>query len=480
MKCCVGGEMADYREKWAILIGVNKYELEDRDNWLRYAVNDIKAIRNLLIESLDFKPANIEEFSDRMTDQFRKPSLGNILHQLERMKKSEIFHKEDLLVFYFSGHGLCNEKGRDILMPSDCSSYNWDRMGIAVEELITILSATGFGHIVLFLDACRQVPKDSKGSFTYKDRGLGDDTINATKRRRGEVTFLACDPEGFSYEVQKIKHGLFTKAVVEAIKEIKCETVSEVYEYIHGRVPKLAYKYQKPSQVPYMVASPNEMQNLILISGGKSVLPPKKEPSPKKEPPPAKESPPEIPLPWVPLPSEQVNFLVIDENIRKYKDIERALVSIAEEFDCQIKTYKQICNDPKITENEYLKQSIVIFMIEITFFGDIVRTAGKEIPFLILSEEKNIRINNGTTYKRIIDYLSLSAPEIFGIDMKDNYISVHNPKKFASTLRWILNYWDKFLALGKKYKGTTKDQRSELEDIQKRLGETLFKPSGKE
>jgi hypothetical protein len=72
-------------------------------------------------------------------------------------------HKGDLLLIFWCGHGVLNDRGERALFTSDASVAN--KRNILVDELLAYLSSdrlTGFGRQILLIDACANFVEDMR------------------------------------------------------------------------------------------------------------------------------------------------------------------------------------------------------------------------------------------------------------------------------------------------------------------------------
>ena len=93
-------------EKWALLVGINKYQYDVSP--LRYCVADVQAFRQALVNVAGFKPEKVILMTDEM-----QPIHVNIIMQLEVLANR--IQPDDTFVFYFSGHGISRD-GRSFLL----------------------------------------------------------------------------------------------------------------------------------------------------------------------------------------------------------------------------------------------------------------------------------------------------------------------------------------------------------------------------
>ncbi|MDD1744573.1 MAG: caspase family protein, partial [Candidatus Methanoperedens sp.] len=117
-----------YINSWAIVVGINVYQLAPS---LSYAINDAKAIADLLVSKLDFPEGNIHRLlNDGAT------RLG-ILKALSEVRE-EATNPDDRVIFFFAGHGYTETGTRGqvgFLVPFDGDPTNLGTL-IYFDELV--------------------------------------------------------------------------------------------------------------------------------------------------------------------------------------------------------------------------------------------------------------------------------------------------------------------------------------------------------
>ena len=134
-----------YDEHFALIIGINKYE---NLNDLEYAVNDAKAIKDILISNFNYKEDNIKMLIDEQATH------DNIMDEYYNLAKDTAIN--DSVLIFFAGHGSTYssmDKDKGFLVPCDGTEIKmntligWDRL-IGDSELIKAK------HIFFIMDAC--------------------------------------------------------------------------------------------------------------------------------------------------------------------------------------------------------------------------------------------------------------------------------------------------------------------------------------
>ncbi|PYL07459.1 MAG: hypothetical protein DME33_10370 [Verrucomicrobia bacterium] len=246
--------MQDFSRKRAILIGVDEYEHVKK---LRFCGNDARNLAKAFRESLEFEPEDILEFT---LGSVHKPNRAAILHEFGAFLKQQIA-EDELLVLYFSGHGMMDQDDkRDYLLPMDASPNDLAATGIAVEHFVKKLTGTGCKNIAIFIDACRQEIREDEKAIV----GVGESSREAVERE-GLVSFFSCDPKELSFEIEALGHGSFTYCLLQAIEKGECPTVELMDKYLRTAVPLLNKEHGKTPQQPFTVIKPLEKSALPLF-----------------------------------------------------------------------------------------------------------------------------------------------------------------------------------------------------------------------
>jgi peptidoglycan/xylan/chitin deacetylase (PgdA/CDA1 family)/uncharacterized caspase-like protein len=139
-----------YRDSWAVVVGIDKYE-----HWpaLAYAVNDAKAIRDVLIRRYRFNPDHVTLLLDGEATRDRiLAAIGDRLTDPTRVKK------DDRVFVFFAGHGttrrLPSGKALGYLVPADADLENYQSQAISMTNFQDVSDAIPARHLFLVTDAC--------------------------------------------------------------------------------------------------------------------------------------------------------------------------------------------------------------------------------------------------------------------------------------------------------------------------------------
>jgi Caspase domain len=242
--------MANY---WAIAIGINQYQSFQP---LIYAQRDAQLFRDFLITEGGFEADHCLLMTDGASapDHVAYPSRGNIQARMVQICQ-QILRPGDLLWCFFSGYGV-QFQGKDYLMPVDSDPLQVEATGIPMESIYRLLNAAPTDNIIMVLDI-------NRSQSTFTGEGVGAATA-ALAKQYGITTLLSCRPEQFSHETLALRQGLFTSALVEAIRYQGCVTLEQLERYLGDRLPQLSEHHWRPRQEPLIVI-PSEKEYLLVV-----------------------------------------------------------------------------------------------------------------------------------------------------------------------------------------------------------------------
>ena len=147
LKPSTGNVNEFYNTSWAVIIGINEYE---NIRPLRFAVQDAKEIRKLLISEFGFPKENVRILIDN------EATLNNIRDALYEI--AIMANEEDRILVYFAGHGETRslksgvEKG--YLIPTDGNLDKIFNTCLPMTEIKDIANETVAKHVLFLMDAC--------------------------------------------------------------------------------------------------------------------------------------------------------------------------------------------------------------------------------------------------------------------------------------------------------------------------------------
>ncbi|MCP4519582.1 MAG: SUMF1/EgtB/PvdO family nonheme iron enzyme, partial [Delftia sp.] len=151
--------------------------------------------------------------------------------------------RDDLLLCYFSGHGIKDEDGRLYFATPDTRRKRLRSTAIAATLVNDVMRSSRSRRQVLLLDCCYS-GAFARGMIAKSDQGVG---IKERFEGRGRVVLTASDAMQYAFEGDAIEgqgaRSLFTRAVVDGLQTGQADldgdgyvSLDELYEYAHERV----------------------------------------------------------------------------------------------------------------------------------------------------------------------------------------------------------------------------------------------------
>lgn len=229
----------------ALVIGAGDYQTLGK---LEYSASDATKFANSLKKNFRFSPDTV----DLVTDENGSKLDGKtILSHLDRLLNDPTIDKSDLFIFYFSGHGVGVPSG-DYLCSPDSTVKNIEQTGLKVTDIIERLGAKKLRNFVFIADACRSGEENFFGS-----------QITDIGRRSNLAILLGSKAGQKSYEVPRLKSGVFTHYLLRAMENVKTRTktgalwFSKVGASLQGSVVDYTtQEFGNAVQTPVVVADP--------------------------------------------------------------------------------------------------------------------------------------------------------------------------------------------------------------------------------
>ena len=246
-------------KNWAICIGINSYENLTNLKWAR---QDAEAVRDRFIE-LNFEQVyyfgdDKPTVSSNKLESKSNPSYATVRRFLRERFSQSCLEAGDNLWFFFSGHGVRYNQ-ENYLLPADADLENVEGTALSLKNLTSQLLRSGADNVIMILDACRSGYQGDNDQVKFEDN-----------LHPGVVTFLSCSPSETSYEVERLRHGTFTHALLNALKlkgQRNCSTIESLNQYLCNSVPTLNRRYGKPIQTPYALVATTQKYQMILLMG---------------------------------------------------------------------------------------------------------------------------------------------------------------------------------------------------------------------
>lgn len=254
----------------ALVVGVSRYEDPTIPD-LKYAASDAEKLYETLVNKAGFSAEHVTLLTDD------KARLSTILMALDDLQAAD---ENDLVLFYFAGHGRADIRSEDgqqrddlvwkYLVTHDANNKNlmrtalsWDTMRGAFQNLYAR------NHIYL-LDSCysgigdRSLPVPStRGELSEPDWAelVGED----------RVMLAACQANEMAYEYDDVTSGLFTHFLIKglggeaATAEGGTVYIDRLESYLQQQIPPIAKRQFGGQQTPVLYGSYSRPMPLTFV-----------------------------------------------------------------------------------------------------------------------------------------------------------------------------------------------------------------------
>ena len=196
-------------QRWAVLIGVNRYEDEQGIGSLKYCVADMKLLYEVLIGANGaFERENVLLMTDDASKSIHRPTYSNMVTMIPRWLE-DVGPEDDVLIA-FSGHGLA-EDGQCYLLPGDAKRGALRLTSVSVPQVREWLEGCRADRKVLILDACHSGAGKAPGQMSEELR-------RELETGHGFLRLASCDTRQKSSEDPKLGHGVFSYHLVAALR----------------------------------------------------------------------------------------------------------------------------------------------------------------------------------------------------------------------------------------------------------------------
>ncbi|MDD5771894.1 MAG: caspase family protein [bacterium] len=254
-----GEVLEPFGQSWAVVVGIDDYQKVGK---LKYAVNDAKAVKQMLQDKYGFAEDHIFTLYDN------KATKSGILQMLGDELPYKIGERDRLLV-YFAGHGE-SSLDNGYLIPVDFRQGEYRSSAISMTELKDILKDIKAKHIYMVLDACY-----SGMFFTTRAAAVKDDHpryLQEITKRKARQALTAGGKEPVSdggYKNHSAFTGTFLEALSTGIADYNGDgiiTASEINAYIQPKVAEIAEQTPEFGSLPgseggeFVFISPSDSQ----------------------------------------------------------------------------------------------------------------------------------------------------------------------------------------------------------------------------
>lgn len=143
----------------------------------------------------------------------------------------------DRIIFYFSGHG----------MPGAICTYD---NALTYDDLVATLATSAAKEKICFIDACHAGTASQSQKAASADKENKNQLSKAIKGKKGQVFFVGCRGDEYSFEHPWVGAGFFTQATIKGLRgksdsnSDKNITVKELFKYIYNDVTQRSKQKQ--------------------------------------------------------------------------------------------------------------------------------------------------------------------------------------------------------------------------------------------
>lgn len=280
--------------KFALLIGINYYD--HPENQLTGCINDIKMMRNYLIQNKGYLSENILVLRDDNTT-FEKPTRNIILSKMNQLIEKANLNNSPEIFFHYSGHGSFQkdtngdeaDKRDELIVPCDLLMISDDEIRNIFNKLngnttlYTVMDCCYSGtnvdlpyvyntnkltkNLVLFEDNSK-VYNMMLNKKIYSISGCKDNQTSADAYNVYKV-YNDSDPR-FSIDASDLNGGALTSILLELLKTGQY-TFTNILNQLQTNLINKGF-----TQLPLLSTTININIPPTLPSGGSIIKPPKK------------------------------------------------------------------------------------------------------------------------------------------------------------------------------------------------------------
>ena len=223
--------LEEFREgaKYALLVGVGRYEPESGLNPLHYAEKDVEELAELL-QASGYRKRNVT-----LMTHSRASKDGSIRYlPLEEHVRAELklllkdLSQRDEVLLALAGHGIkYKDDEKSYFCPIDAKVEERQNL-IALDDVYALLRESRAARKVLLCDACRNEP------FKTASRAPASATRPETPPPPGGVAALyACSAGERAFEHPELEHGVFFYYVLEGLRgkaDLDGDSIVQLFE----------------------------------------------------------------------------------------------------------------------------------------------------------------------------------------------------------------------------------------------------------
>lgn len=199
-----------FRKRFAFVIGIEEYMDREKNSLSKvdYARNDALAFKEILLSKLGMAEEDIALFIDNRADR------NTIKYDL--IQALAMLTDEDQFIFYYAGHGFQLDS-KNYLTTYDTHPSGITDTSLSLQDDILIrLHECRCKSGMFFIDACATETR-SGSARSFLPSFDGQEFHVTENENEYLATFLSCGRGQSSYPSARLKHGIWTYHLIEAL-----------------------------------------------------------------------------------------------------------------------------------------------------------------------------------------------------------------------------------------------------------------------
>lgn len=251
-----------HEHQWVLLVGIDRYEDDGISN-LRVCVNDVRAVYETLIAT-GYEPGQMRLLLSS-SEPSPKPTRSEILSSLSSVAQAA--GENDLLLFYFSGHGVV-DSDRAYILPTDARYTMIPDTAVDIGRVKQIIQDSAAKAKVIVLDACHSGAQIGKAPLEMTEEFVR----HVFKEAEGMAILASCRQREVSWEWPEKRQSAFTYYLVEGLRgsadfgEKGFVTVSDINRYLIDKVKNWAVQHGRMQTPTLQCAMSGEIILVTLAS----------------------------------------------------------------------------------------------------------------------------------------------------------------------------------------------------------------------
>ena len=258
--------------RYALIIGNSDYQ-DSTLSHLAMPEADVNGLAAVL------KDPQIGAF-DSVTSLVNRPSF-EVRYEIESFFDDK--KPDDLLLLYYTGHGIRDEQGQLYLAVNDTKHNRLRSTAIDAAYITGLMDGSRSKRQVLILDCCHS------GSFAQGSKAMTGESVGIKSAFEGtgygRVVLTATDATQYAWEGDQIigeaKNSVFTLFLLQALRSGEADTdqdgkitLDELYDYVYEKVVSVTPK-QTPGKSSY-----KQQGEIIIADNPRALLQPPALPAP--------------------------------------------------------------------------------------------------------------------------------------------------------------------------------------------------------